>query len=239
MKLPMQFLWNVRAWVAIPFVMMYAGCITDSQIRREVDERGGILIETEGQTNLIAANGVIRVGIDTRNEFEQPSIALEHVGGQGCPEYCWEQIIRTHVNTWYNTLRIADPLENLSPSAITGSRALEKRQSERSYEGWHVDSFDATPETCIRGRTSSYFFDDPGFGDGLFEGSQRVVVWEFETCVRCKGSTDYLGCVKWFYVKVKRNEVQPESIFLITTGQVEPRPSGAFEETMRRWRVPP
>jgi hypothetical protein len=131
----------------------------------------------------------------------------------------------------------------LTPELTGIERARRERKEQRHVEGYVVDSIDLTFDACSREfRNQQSFFDSPNFNPLNWENNQinssaRLFVIEFETCLRCQQPpTNFLGCIKWYYVRVKGDPGGfPERVFLVTLNQVQPEPSAEFNRAVERW----
>lgn len=212
--------------------------ITDNDIRREINNRGGRVITAANQYPLEGEHGGLTVGREVRGLFPDPGVHI--TAGFACPRYCWVQTVKEYLDREV----VKDRTRLLSENPDANEVAVARRQNQRqTADGTVIDTTSPNANACVPNQPGRKFTDFPSFGDNLFENNQlnssaRVAIYEFETCVKCLNpETPFRECVKWFFVKVKQNATGRPTHRLVTVGTTS-SPSARFEDAVRRWTAP-
>lgn len=240
-----SFLVHLLCLLLLPLLLSSCS-ITDGEVRKEINDRGGVEITAGSQIGLEGEQGsfLVKQAEPSDTSFTDPSIKFVFQGQQ-CTDYCWVQVLREYLDDGDKLVPITE-FTKLTPELTEIPRARRERMEQRNVDGYVVDSVDLNLDACSREFSGSRsFFDSPNFNPLNWENNEinsraRLFVIEYETCFRCRQPpTGYLGCIKWYYVRVKGDpEGLPERVFLVTANQVQPAPSDQFNRAVERWERP-
>jgi hypothetical protein len=218
--------------------------ITDQEVRDEIAKRGGTIITKRNQERLGGEMPFV-VENPENSLYPPPQIGIRPAPPAGaappCKVCCWETVSREYLDG----MLVVDP-----GKLELHDKRLAQTLSQRSVNGYFVDAVsNATGQgpdgACDINKknlpeyTDAPNFVDDDFGNNPINSGARIYVLEQETCLRCLDPvTGYLGCVKWYYVKVRGNEVSGPLTKLVTTGVVTAAPSPEFRAAVDAFNRP-
>ena len=210
----------------------FSCAITEDELDREIEKRGGVVINHPRQVRLGGSPGFV-VGAMESELITRPSIQINLSRPPRCASACWETVYREYLD--------GEPV--LDPSRVSNDPDEIRVRTERAPDGYVVDlppvSFGRGDDgACDTNKSNTEYHDSPNFPDSAFPGSTRLMIIEFETCYRCLiPKSAYLGCMKWAYVKVKADDGKTH-VRLISTGQPHLPPSAQFRAAVEAFNRP-
>jgi hypothetical protein len=206
--------------------------MSDEEIRKATERVGGIDLGDHRRHDIEGPGGAFSVGQTAAALIPNPGIQI--TCRAQCQKYCWAQTKREEVDG----KPISGYEDSLPSGAGPAARELARRQDRtKTSNGTAVDTTDNTRDPCWSDSTNRRSFEDfPNTGDSTFKGSTRLNVVYFETCVKClQPPGNWLGCIRWAYVKVKNNEVIGADQRRLITLSSSQAPSSEFTEATGNW----
>lgn len=157
-----------------------------------------------------------------------------------CAKYGWTQVIRESLDGEV----VLDPTKLPDPDNLPGIREWSKPRTTPG--GWVVDGHPNSTDIDYGDSFDETFSDEPNLPDAAMrqntqKPNARIYRLEAETCRRCVRPPPpgaFGPCFRWYYVRIRGGDGQPNRSFMISQQAPEATPSGDFNAAVKAWQQP-